>query len=157
MPKKLAALEFLKAFAKLTKDSPQQHKFYMWQLDIAKEVKPIRIKDDPEIEEMVNKFLKHNKVKMKECYYNSFKFCSSFPQTYYVEGFVSFKGIPIEHSWLFYKGKYFDLTAEFVQKELHEEYVATLVIPSKEMFKLAVKTELSGPYIGVYYGQKENL
>ena len=65
----------------------------------------------------------------KSCYENAWKLCDRFEyegnhEILYCEGYMNFKGLPIEHAFNKVDGKYVDITAELaLNREIEDTYV----------------------------------
>jgi hypothetical protein len=152
------AINYYKILANLWKknSSDSQGKYFLWIAKVAKPIKCVSYKDIPGLEQKIKIFLKNFKPKIKECYYNSYRCCIDIPGVEYVEGMANLI-IPVNHAWNFYKGKYFDLTAEIVLKEKDVtkiDYAQVIKFDSHLMLKYANKTGLAGEYIGEFYIDK---
>lgn len=132
-----------------------QKEFWEWQAKEARPVKCVSYREIPDLKERVEEFLKRNELIVKECYHNSMKIVWDIPDVEYVEGIANLI-IPLDHAWNYYKGHYFDLTAEVVLGKNVErfEYAQVIRLQRREMDKYALKTGLAGGYIPEYYMDK---
>jgi len=146
---------YLKKMASFNFNNSQKD-FFMWQAKIAKEIKLKSYTINSDLEIIIQNFLKRNRIKVKECYYNSWKLTSFNRNIQYVEGFRNIFSLPISHAWNCYKGIYFDLTTEIILKDdINKfEFVKIIQLTQSEMFKYSNKTGLAGEYIGEYYEDK---
>jgi len=142
-------INYYKQFAKLT--SGNQKDFWEWKIanaEILRHVKTDDIrKEYPEIDE----YLKNNvhNVRQKECYKNAGELCINVEGVDYVEGEISFKGIPIEHAWNKIDGKYFDITKDilFPHNSDYAEYVKIIELDVKEYSRFLFKYKHWGGFI----------
>jgi len=136
---------------------------FKWQLKVCEPVNIISYKDDPEIKNMVDQFLKKKKVKMKGCYENSFNIANTFPEIECVFGYAMNEA-SIEHSWNCYKGKHFDLTSEIVLKDqpFKKNYLQIIKMDAKKALDYFQKINMIDSLIRPYYftevdkGMKKN-
>lgn len=62
--------------------------------------------------EVVVKYKKHPSSQKKQCFNNSFRALSEYPDSLYVLGYVFFHSIPIEHAWVKQGDTYYDVTLD---------------------------------------------
>ena len=136
--------------------SGKQKEYFQWQWDNHKMVKPKSYKDDLKLKEIVEDHLNYNKTKKKDCYRTALFMSQESNDILYVEGMISFMGVPIEHAWNIYKKDYhFDITKEVLFKgEFAEEYMSILVLTNKEAQSYALDLGKSGPYLSEYFRKK---
>ena len=150
--------KYLIELTKLTKRDKEANKFFVWQKNISQEVKIVSYKDIPEIKKNVEMFLQFYRIKVKECFKNSYMVCSYIPKINYVEGMISVLGIPLDHAWNSYKGQYFDLTEEIVLKALEKssklEYLKILDMDLGTVTEMASETMVYDTYLKTYYNKK---
>lgn len=131
--------------------SGKQKEWFEWQNNNAKEIKitPIEevFKIHPEIKSYIDAM--KSSFKIKECYRTSTLVAHDVPAVKYVEGFVFFHGIPIEHAWNKIGDIYFDVTSDIVlkkhtDKSFGEEYDSVVELDSSTVMEHSFKTELYG-------------
>jgi len=134
----------------------QQSDFFKWKYNNSIDVHCKSYKSNNELKKIVEEFLKYNKLKQKECYYNAFKIVSFDSRIQYIDGFSDIYGIPIEHAWNCFNGIYFDLTREVVLDDNVEScnYTQIIKLNSGEVAHFASKTGIAGSYIGSYYQER---
>ena len=80
-------------------------------------------------EEEIKQIKKYIHPQPKCCYENAWKLCDRFGysnehEILYCEGYMNFKGLPIEHAFNKVDGKYVDITAELaLNREIEDTYV----------------------------------
>lgn len=118
--------DMLEAFAKFT--SGVQKELFTQKLKDANSVDVVPLKEvfsDDEIKEIKKGVM----PKIKSCYENAWKLCDRFQyedkhDIKYCEGYINFKGLPIEHAFNIIDGKYVDITTELaLNKEIEDTYV----------------------------------
>ena len=150
---KEGSLEYLRMLTKMDLNKIQQD-FYEWQLSQAQPVRVVSYKQVPDISKKLEQFLKVNKPKQKQCYMTATKCAMFINGVEYVEGLFSFSGIPIEHSWNYYKGSNFDLTSEVALKTNHQDYVQIIKLKKSLMEKYTYRNGVYGNLISSYYKDK---
>lgn len=132
-----------------------QKDYWNWQAKASKSVRCISYKKIPVLRELVDEFLEGNEIKKNECYYNSIKVVWNIPGVEYIEGIADLI-IPLDHAWNYYKGYYFDLTAEIVlNKDVSKyDYAQVIKLDRRKMDKYVYKTKVAGGYISNYYGDE---
>ena len=107
--------------------SGYQKKLYQDKLNDADSVDIVSIRDVFD-EKTINKIKKYVNPKPKCCYENAYKLCDRlFGDGYdikYCEGYLNYKGLPIDHAFNCVDGKYVDITVELgIKRELDDTYV----------------------------------
>lgn len=136
--------------------NPKQNEFFKFELANAKTVKIQSYKSDPKLEAEINAFLKQYKPKQKGCFETAAK-CTvySYTDIEYVEGFVSYMGLPIEHAFNCWNGIYFDLTSEILfDSKMGDEHVQIIKIDRHLLSKYMASTGYYGDMIANYYKYK---
>jgi hypothetical protein len=131
-------LNYIKNIAEFTKGNGKQGEYFQWQYTNAKEIKVSKTPKG------INKGIP---VK-RECYKNAFKVVSDnyTHNIMYVEGYVIFHDIPIEHAWNKIGDIYFDVTAE-LNKSVYSEYISITEIGYDKIHEYAYKTGHYGSYL----------
>lgn len=133
--------------------------FWKWKRELCKEVQVRSYKENPELKEMVEEFLKRDKVKLKECFYTAYRLSLMFPdKIQYVDGYAV-GIIPIEHGWNVYgEDFYFDLTSELLHDGTFSDYTQIQRYNYKELLRYSLKYGHSGGYIyDIFRSRCENL
>jgi hypothetical protein len=113
-PKKSVILSQLKGMLQLNL-SDQQKEYMEWKLKHAKLISTFTHTD--EIRQQypaIDRFLKHFKPVVKECYRNASRMAVDVPGIEYVEGSISLRDLPIEieHAWNKVGDQYFDIMSD---------------------------------------------
>lgn len=101
--------------------------------------------------EEISQIKKVVRPKPKMCYENAWKLCDRFGydghDIKYVEGYINFKGLPIEHAFNIVDGKYVDITIELALKKDPSEdtYVKIGEFTTDEVREILLQNK--------YYGQ----
>lgn len=145
-------MENLKAIANLT--SGKQREYFEAMLQGAHTVYC-----EPMAEVLPDELLKRVKqvkIEKKQCYKNSTLLCQLSPDIRYVEGKMECFGIPIEHSWNEYKGRFFDATREIALKEsvVGREYLALGIFEPSEVFNVIVERGYYGDILSEMFRKK---
>ncbi len=127
---------------------PFQVKYWKWQQKQGKPVKVVSYASDPKLKALIDKELKLNSPKIKECYRNSFMIALGQNDIGIVVGYTAALGaVPIEHAWNFYKPKkiYFDLTLELcLNKKVEREiYLKILDVDAKKAMPILTSNHFS--------------
>lgn len=142
-------IEYMKQIAGMTQG--RQHEFFQWKVDSAKllmHVKTDEIRNQyPEIDAYLNDA--RPKVVQKECYKNAGQLTQAIEGVSYVEGEISYHGIPIEHAWNKIDGKYFDITKDvlFPKNSDYAEYVAIIELSGNEFREFMMQTKTWGGFL----------
>lgn len=132
-----------------------QQKYFKWQLKSMKVVQIQSYKSNEELKIEIESFIKHYKVKVKDCYTTAAKCCLYCDDVEYIEGYISYSGIPIEHAFNYYKGIYFDLTAEILfDSKMGNEHVQIVKLDKSLLSKYMTKTGYYGEMIQNFYKDK---
>jgi hypothetical protein len=128
-------------------------KFSRWKSETATPVEivpyaslPIASEVDSEIKRGILK------IKMKQCYDNSFWTAVNVKEAMYCEGLAS-KYIPIDHAWNSYEGSAFDLTGEIALKDFgsFDEHAQLIELSKDEAMEYAMALGHSGPFSLAYF------
>lgn len=113
----------------------KQLAFFQWQINNSKVVKPVHT--DSINNDKVKKINEKYPPLPKACYLNAAHLATNVPGCTYVEGIVSFHGIPIDHVWNKLDGKYFDSTFDLALTghEPFEEYLEIIELDKDELLK----------------------
>jgi hypothetical protein len=136
-------ISILKSMADLgDKSDPEgtQAKYWRWKYKNAKVVKIVSYKELDIAERLESMF--EDNVNLHECYKTALTASIIINGVDFVSGEASYSGVPIDHAWNFYKGKYFDLQQEFGLKgeSPFKEYVKILQIDGKTAQKYLSKS-----------------
>lgn len=118
-------IDFLNMIAK--NSSGYQQKLYQDKANDADSVDVVPL-SEVFTEKEINEIKKRVRPQPKCCYENAWKLCDRFGysdhEILYCEGYMNFKGIPIEHAFNKVDGKYVDITAELaLNREIEDTYV----------------------------------
>ena len=105
-------LDLLNAFAKMS--SGVQQALFQEKSKNADSVEHIESMEEILSKEEMEHIKKYIRPKPKMCYENAWKLCDRFGYDHdiiYCEGYLDFKGIPIEHAFNKVDGKYVDITS----------------------------------------------
>ena len=136
---------------------PFQLKFWKWQDKESKIVKARSYKSDPKLETIVNKELKINSPRIKECYRNAFMIALDQPDIDIIVGYTAALGaVPLEHAWNYYKPKkmHFDLTMELCIKKPSEKelYLQIIHTDAKKAMPIMTSNQFSiMGFIGAWF------
>lgn len=143
----------LETYVNLTKGSDMGN-FYKQQL---KDLKPVQLESVYDIftPEQIDIIKKVVNPQQHECYKNSFTMVSYFPFVHYVEGFVNFGVMNIEHAFNSYKGHYFDITTELVLNSKPQEEGYSLIgeYNSDEVMEVFYRNKCTGSFYTYKYNQ----
>ena len=139
-------LQFIEMMSHLTSD--KQKAFFSWQL---RESRPCKIEPAP-------KNIRKGKPQIKQCFKNSIDVVLQNSDVKYVEGFVTFHGIHIEHAWNKIGDKYFDVTREgpLSKHSDFDEYVSIIELSGEEVYKQMHEVGYYGPFLNNYYNKTVN-
>jgi len=133
----------------------QQHDFWQWKLDHAKLLTHVKTDEIRKQYPEIDKYLKgaRPKVVQKECYKNAGQLATTVPGVSYVEGEISYHGIPIEHAWNKIEDKYFDITKDilFGKNSDYAEYVKIIELSAEEYSIFILKYKHWGGFIREQY------
>lgn len=148
-------IEHIKMMHQVT--SVEQKKYYQRQLDCAKPIDCVSIrevfgeKDIDLIKSIIN-------PQPKECYKNATRLAMLFPdRVEYVEGYYGVMGVlGTEHAWNRVGDKYIDITAELVlEKNIAEEhYVQLMTMDAKEVTDMVLEEDCYTWLFGVKYANE---
>ena len=150
-----AIINFLKMVVAHT--SGFQKKYYTDMLNDAKLVEVVSAEEVFD-QKTIDRIINYIRPQLKECYQNAYRLCDRIVDSRYdikyCQGYLNFKGIPIEHAWNSVNGKYIDITKEYALDGLdNDEYVLIAEYDVNTMRGLAVQC---GTYDGLYLQQKKN-
>ena len=148
-------MEHIKMLCNVT--SGEQKKYYQRQLDCAKPIECVSIrevlseKDIDLIKSIIN-------PKPKECYKNATMLAMLFPdRVEYVEGYYGLMGVlGTEHAWNRIGDKYIDITAELVlEKNIADEhYVQLMTMSANEVTDMVLEEGCYTWLFGVKYAKE---
>jgi len=96
-------------------------------------------------------YLKKNRknITMKQCYKNAAQMSIYCENVKYVEGEISYHGVPIEHAWNKVDDKYFDITKDilFPTNSDYSEYVKIIELDSMELMRFMNETGTYGGFL----------
>jgi hypothetical protein len=123
---------------------------YKWASEVIKPVNIVSYRDLPIAGEI--DYLIKNVLAPKECFKNAFLLLD-IPGVEYVDGYTSCHGIPLEHAFNFYQGKYFDATIEGVlgREVFGENYWEIVKVDRYKLHDLLFKAKFHGPVFESYY------
>ena len=143
-------INYFKQVADMVKGNPQGE-FWQWKVDHAHEVQMTPTAEIRKQYPDINRYLSHTHVdvNLKECYGNSGKLALYCDNVEYVEGEISYMGVPIEHAWNKIDGKYFDITKDtlFANEKAYDEYVAVIELSMEQFAKYMYKYKHWGGWI----------
>lgn len=154
-------ISYIEGFLDILPEDGKQREFLEWKLKNAKLLTHVKTdeisKEYPEIGEYIKRNL--HDINMKECYRNAGKLAMDVPGVDYIEGEISYHGIPIEHAWNKIDGKYFDITKDilFPKNSDYAEYVKIIELPAKEMLEFVMKYKHWGGWIVEKYKKDHGL
>ena len=133
--------------------SEKQKDYFEWQKKNSKSITKSHIS---ELSEEDQNRLAGEKFSVKMCYKNASEVCAIIPGAKYVEGYVSFMGIPIEHAWNKIGDKYIDVTKDQVLKgDEFKEYLSVIELSHMELLSHLEKTMVYGDLIKEVYKQEK--
>ena len=148
-------MEHIKMLCHVT--SGEQKKYYQRQLDCAKPIECVSIrevlseKDIDLIKSIIN-------PQPKECYKNATRLAMMFPdRVEYVEGYYGVMGVlGTEHAWNRIGDKYIDITAELVlEKNIADEhYVQLMTMSADEVTDMVLEEDCYTWLFGVKYAKE---
>lgn len=148
-------MEHIKMLCNVT--SGEQKKYYQRQLDCAKPIECVSIrevfseKDINFIKSIIN-------PQPKECYKNAARLAMLFPDRIeYVEGYYGIMGVlGTEHAWNRIGDKYIDITAELVlEKNIADEhYVQLMTMGADEVTNMLLEEDCYTWLFGVKYAKE---
>ena len=148
-------MEHIKMLCNVT--SGEQKKYYQRQLDCAKPIECVSIrevlseKDIDLIKSIIN-------PQPKECYKNATRLAMLFPdRVEYVEGYYGVMGVlGTEHAWNRIGDKYIDITAELVlEKNIADEhYVQLMALGADEVTDMVLEEDCYTWLFGVKYAKE---
>ena len=129
----------------------RQKDFWDWKVENAKLLNHVKTDDIRKQYPEIDSYLKRNKtsVNLKECYRNAGKLCMGVEGVNYVEGEISYHGVPIEHAWNSINGQYFDITKDilFSTNSDYSEYVKIIELNRKDYLSFLTKYENWGGFV----------
>ena len=148
-------IDMMKAFAEMKGLGERQLSFFKWKYENAKLLKNVRTDDIAQQYPEIKKYLKTHRrdIVMKQCYKNAAQLCLYVPNVEYVEGEISFHGIPLDHAWNKIDGKYFDITKDMLFKDAEDyaEYVSVIELDPKELIDFMHQTGTYGGFLREKY------
>ena len=149
-------LEHIKMLCNVTSD--EQKKYYQCQLDCAKPIECVSIREvmgDVSID-WIKKTIN---PQPKECYRNAAQLAMLFPDRIeYVEGYYGVAGVfGTEHAWNRVGDKYIDITAELALKKdvTEEHYVQLMTLSAEDMMEMIVEEDCYTWLFGVKYAKNK--
>ena len=132
----------------------KQRGYYEWSYENSELVD---MKHTNKINSIIDKFVKSYEPELKGCFSTAMNCTVSNSDVDYVEGYIVTLGVPIQHAWNSYKGKYFDITDyKLFNNEMGDHY-KIIEIPRQELIKdFMLKYERTGAYLSDYYMDKIN-
>jgi len=132
--------------------SEKQKGYYQWLYENSEQINIVNPESDPELNKLIQRFLERYSPEKKGCFSTAMNAATTISDVEYVEGYVDFQGIPIEHGWNKYKGKYFDITSYlFFHSGIGEHYKIIDISREKLVKDYMLKYERTGPYLFDYY------
>jgi len=151
-------IDYMKQVAGMFKEQ-RQSDYWQWKVDNAKELKHVSTSEIREKYPQIDAYLKNSRhnVVQKECYKNAGQLCTNVEGVSYVEGEISYHGIPIEHAWNKIDGKYFDITKDvlFSKNSDYAEYVALIELDFKEYSRMILKHKHWGGFVHEKYVEEK--
>ena len=148
-------MEHIKMLYNVT--SGEQKKYYQHQLDCAKPIECVSIREvlsESEID-LIKSVIN---PQPKECYKNATRLAMLFPdRVEYVEGYYGVMGVlGTEHAWNRVGDKYIDITAELVlEKNITDEhYVQLMTLSADEVTDMVLEEDCYTWLFGVKYAKK---
>jgi len=142
-------ISHMEAFVKLT--SGKQKEYWEWKVQNAKLLKHVKTNEIRRDYPDIDYYLKHHEydVNFKECFRNAGNMCINVKNVKYVEGEISYKGIPLDHAWNKIDDKYFDITKDilFPKNSDYAEYVSIIEMNKEEYIKFILKYKHWGGFI----------
>lgn len=148
-------IDILKMYA--DHSSGLQQKIYQEKLNMAQSVQVSSIYDVFD-EDTIERIKTRIAPQKKGCYQNAYKLCDRINdpryEIKYCEGFLNYKGLPIDHAWNSVNGVYIDITSELaLESDLTDTYVLLAEFDKQTMWELALQT---GTYDGLLNQQLIN-
>jgi hypothetical protein len=146
-----SAKNYLSKLSKLLSNNDLECKYYKWLSDESRVVEVSHDLDElyknNSIKSMVNKYKLDTKG---QCFYNSGKLSTTILDVKYCEGFISIGNIPlVEHSWIRYNGRYYDLTLE--PSDINRDLILVKEFDISEICECQLRLRTWGPYIKDYF------
>ena len=132
--------------------------FFDSMINNTETVKIVSYKSIPELKDLIDYHIKKgNKKIIKQCYQNSAETTLDVKDVDYVEGILSYNGLPISHGWNVWKGGYyFDLTLEINERFNEEDEYYKMMVADKERLKeLILLLGVWGPFSASHYLNKD--
>jgi len=144
-------IDYLNQVAKMMAGNGRQGKYWQWKADHAKLLKQVKTDAIGNQYPGIARYVKTHKkqVIQKQCYKNAAQLCTSCPGVKYVEGEISYHGIPIEHAWNKIDDKYFDITKDvlFNGSTDYAEYVSIIELSDTELYEFMIETGTYGGFL----------
>ena len=140
-------LDMLEFFAKNT--SGVQQEMYKQKVKDADSVDVVPLSEVFSKEE-IDEIKRRVHPQMKACYENAWKLCDRFAydskhDIKYCEGYLNFKGLPIEHAFNKVDGKYVDITVELaLNREIEDTYVVIGEYDTDKVREILLQNEYYG-------------
>lgn len=148
-------IEQIKMMHKVT--SGEQKKYYQHQLDCAKSIECVSIRDVFS-EKDIDLIKSAINPQPKECYKNATMLAMLFPdRVEYIEGYYGVAGLfGTEHAWNRVGDKYIDITSELALEKntADEHYVQLMTMDADEVTKMVLEEECYTWLFGVKYAKK---
>lgn len=146
--------EYFDGILKL-KINDTQRGLYEWQSDSLEIVNIVPYGSNMKLAGIVENFLTTFKPKTGDCFKMAANLTMFNSDIKYVEGMISYAGVPIDHAWNEYDGMYFDITDEVAFADRGgikaEEHGKIVTYSTDELYKYMRKTAAYGSYITYYY------
>ena len=155
-------IEMLKFYAKNT--SGYQQELYKQKVNDADSVDVVSLSEVFTPEE-IKEIKKRVNPQAKCCYENAWKLCDRFEyegkhKIEYCEGYLNYKGLPIEHAFNKVDGKYVDITVELaLKREIEDTYVTLGVYDTDKVREVLIENGFYGDiYNSIFLNKyKENI
>jgi hypothetical protein len=151
-------LDYMKQVAEMFKGQ-RQGDFWQWKVAHAKVLNHVHTDDIRKQYPQINEYLRNSRHRpvQKECYKNAGQLAMNCEGVDYVEGEISYHGIPIEHAWNKIDGKYFDITKDvlFPGNSDYAEYVSIIELNEDEYRGFIIKYKHWGGFVYEQY-EKEH-
>ncbi len=134
--------------------------FLEWMYNSGSHIEIQSIEDYPEIHEKFKQNVWRLDLEQRQCFRNSCRIVELFDDFYYVEGWTTAQGIPLEHAWIVWDGPdgpvHFDPTFELVISSSEERfYFAVITLDEDEANRFIRETGSYGGWMKHHFRDSE--
>ena len=132
--------------------TPIRKSIWAWMHQIGAHVNMSSVENHPDVHDQFKRYSWHLDLEQQQCFRNAFRTVKLLDDFFYVEGWTTAHGQPIEHAWIAYYGPegliHFDPTFELVLSlDLERNYYAIIMLNEYEVNQFAQETGKYGGWM----------